>query len=148
MPRKIPLTRGKFAIVDDDIFDVLSKHSWHTSSNGYARNGGREYMHRIIMRPRPGLTIDHINLNKLDNRRANLRICSMRDNIRNGPKKKTKNPYKGVFWEQRTRRWFAQISVNYRSVFLGRYRDPIDAAYAYDFAAIMIHGEFARPNFP
>src|SRR5690348_5562960 len=86
----ILMTGGHTVLVDECDFAMLSRHSWHLHTGGYAvrsvRIGGRcsnLLMHRAIMSPPPGLTVDHINGNRLDNRRANLRVCTQRDNSRN-----------------------------------------------------------------
>src|SRR5687768_11145590 len=91
MTKQISLTQGKFATVDDADFDHLNQWKWHFSHYGYARRTtssrfGRQkfiFMHREIMQAPDGMDVDHINCNKLDNRRQNLRLCTRADNLRN-----------------------------------------------------------------
>ncbi len=106
-------------------------------------------MHREIIKAPDNLFVDHINLNGLDNRKANLRLATKIQNSRNTPKmkRKTSSKYKGVSYQKRDRIWRAKIKINRRDKHLGSFRDEIDAAEAYDKAAHKYFGEFARPNF-
>jgi len=88
--RQIELTQGKFSIIDDEDFEYISQWKWYYLNLGYAvrKSGGRAnqklvYMHRAIMCPPDELDIDHINRNRLDNRRSNLRICTRKENLAN-----------------------------------------------------------------
>ena len=84
--KEIPLTRGKFALVDDEDYEWLSQWKWYCSTTGYAVRGCKNrilYMHREIAKTKPGMLTDHINRNKLDNRKENLRFCSHRENMKN-----------------------------------------------------------------
>jgi hypothetical protein len=82
--REIPLTQGLVALVDDEDYERLAQHKWcvlRTGSNVYAKRTKRALlMHREVMLPPPGMVVDHINHNGLDNRRSNLRICSQAEN--------------------------------------------------------------------
>lgn len=103
----IPLTQGKFALVDDEDFISLSKFkgcaafrngTWH-AVRGVTRSG-KSFgikMHSVIARAPIGMDIDHANINGLDNRRENLRIATRSQNQANRPKRHGKNPYKGVY---------------------------------------------------
>ena len=89
MTKSIPLTQGKFALVDDEDFEKLNQNVW-LFCNGYAARGVNRfprrrllYMHRIILNPPEGFDVDHISHNSLDNRKENLRICSRTENQRN-----------------------------------------------------------------
>lgn len=151
--KKIPLTQGKFAIVDDDMFEELSKFKWHFSRFGYAvrkpysGRGKNFYMHRVIAGTPEGMSTDHINGDKLDNRRSNLRICSTSSNMRNrGKQNNNTSGYKGVFWSIPAGRWRAQIVVNKKSIHLGLYDTTEEAASAYNVAAKEYFGEFANLN--
>ena len=104
MTKSIPLTKGKFALIDDEDYDWLMQWKW-VYSNGYAfrwSKGGKKYrkgtfMHRMICNTSVGMLTDHINGNKLDNRRSNLRICTASDNQANRIKlHKTSSSFKGV----------------------------------------------------
>lgn len=94
-----------------------------------------------------GMETDHVNGNRLDNRRENLRICSKFDNMRNRGKQANNTAgYKGVFYSIRARRWRAQIRVKGKSIHLGLFDETVDAAKAYNIAALAYFGEFAHLN--
>lgn len=91
---------------------------------------------------------DHINGNRLDNRRENLRVCTQGENNRNKAKYRNKSSqYKGVSWDSTNKSWYAQIIINKKHYSLGHYRNELEAAKAYDEGAKKHHGEFARINF-
>ena len=158
--KKIPLTKGKFALVDDDDFKKLSKYSWR-----YHRGGRCEYarrvplvndspdvanyfsMHRQILKAKCGTRIDHINGNGLDNRRSNLRYCNHSENICNRRLNiNNKSGFKGVFFDKRIKKWTVSISKNRVLYRVGAYNTAHDAMIAYDAAAAVLHGKFARTN--
>ena len=100
------------------------------------------------MNPPLGMQVDHINGDRLDNRRENLRIVTNWQNQMNrGMTINNSSGYKGVRL-RRSGKWEAQIRVNKKAIFLGRFYDKLDAAHAYDDAAKKYFGEFARLNFP
>ena len=146
--KEIPLTKGQFAIVDDADFDWLSRYSWISDTSGYAvRRYSRIPMHRMVSSPNREQEVDHMNGNKLDNQRANLRNCTRKENARNRKQNTGTSQYKGVYWEKAAKCWRADIRVDYKLRFLGRFPSEIDAARAYDAAARQYFGEFARLNF-
>jgi len=146
--KKIYLTQGKVTIVDDDMFEELSKFKWSFLSSGYARRAvGQKsiLMHREIMKATVGGYVDHINGNKLDNRKSNLRICTMYENGANrGVNKNNKSGYKGVSWDSQRNKWFAKVEHAGKQIALGRYENIKDAVSAYEKASSDIFGEFAR----
>lgn len=151
--KAIPLTRGFFAIVDKCDYDFLNQWKWCCALNGYAVrsvkiNGVRKIllMHRFINNTPHGLQTDHINGNKLDNRKENLRTCAVRENACNKSPRGGKSKFKGVAWHKKTNRWRAYINITNKQIFLGLFLSEIDAAKAYDAAAVKHHGEFARLN--
>lgn len=148
--KKIELSQGFFATVEDADFEMLSRHTW-CWSNGYAMsriNGHNESMHRVLMRPLQGEYVDHINGDGIDNRRENLRLCTKRQNHLNSQKCRTKktSQFKGVHFRKDVKLWRASIKVNYKNIHLGYFKDEADAAKAYNEAAKIHFGEFARPN--
>jgi len=153
--KEIPLTQGKVAIVDDDMFEELSKFTWFCHSNGYAARHicckGKQrtvWMHRVIAETPDDMETDHINGNKRDNRRSNLRRCFPVENRRN-MKIRTDNSsnFKGVSWFERDNKWSARIGIGGKRIHLGLFENILDAARAYDKAAREQFGEFARTNF-
>lgn len=147
---------GKFAIVDSEDFDFISQWNWRLSI-GYAvrqiyKKGSKVVtilMHREINKTPTGFVTDHINGNKLDNRKANLRTCTDSQNLANRDKTSlNKSGYKGVRFHKVDRKWRAQIKVKGKQSHLGNFLSPVDAARAYDEAAIIQFGEFAKLNFP
>lgn len=145
------------ATVDDQDFELVSRHLWHVhkdpSGGRYAVRRWREdgkrrvqYMHCLIMGRRG---IDHADRDGLNNQRSNLRPATQSQNMANTRKRPgSSSQYKGVAWFGRTGKWTAHIQVNGHGLNLGYYTDEADAARAYDTAAVAAFGEFARINFP
>lgn len=150
--KQIELTKGQVAIVDDDDYEWLSQQKW-CYSKGYAirmssRKLGKQmgiHMHREILGTPDGMETDHINGDRLDNRKANLRICNHSQNEANqGKLSNNTSGRKGVCWDKNRQKWLAQIQVNYKQINLGCFTDIEDAAHTYEKAAIEYFGEFAR----
>lgn len=153
MSVRIPLTRGEFAIIDEQDLELVTQYKWQCTIHGYASSAipgqkkKKQYMHRLIMDADDGEFVDHINHNKLDNRRENLRICSRAENVRNSRSPEGKSQYKGVsFKPGRKKPWRSRIYVNGEQIILGDYLTEVEAAYAYDLAAKEHFGEFAYLN--
>lgn len=104
-------------------------------------------MHRIIVDAPAGMVVDHINHDALDNRRANLRVCTQSQNLGNQIRKLGSSKYKGVSWHKAAQKWHARIQKNDAHVSLGLFDSETDAARAYDSAAREHFGEFALCNF-
>ena len=151
----IKTREGEEIIVDDDDFAELSKSIWHLS-RGYARRYMRNesgervalLMHRQIMglsNADARIEVDHINGNKLDNRRQNLRVCTHAENQRNrGALSNNKCGYKGVHQRRDTNKFEAQIKYMGRIKKLGCFDNPELAHEMYCLAADMLHGSFSR----
>jgi hypothetical protein len=152
--KNIQLTQGKVAIVDDADFEWLSQWPWFFSTGYAIRREGKLFgrknimMHRLIMNTPEGMDTDHINGDKLDNRRENLRVCTRSQNMQNTTRRSDNTSgYKGVDWDKENGKWRAEIKVDSRRINLGRYDSAEEAALAYDRAAREYHGEFANTNF-
>jgi hypothetical protein len=156
----VPLTKGQTAVVDESDAPLVQRFKWHAVlSNGrvwYAQTkmwlGGKRrtvMLHRFILSPPPGLDVDHINNDGLDCRRSNLRVCTRRQNLANmRPRSDGTSRFKGV--SRLGRKWAAAISPygDGSMYHIGVFEDEADAAVAYDLAARLHFGEFARLNFP
>ena len=109
----------------------------------------RVYLHRWLLDAQPGQLVDHIDGNKLNNRRSNLRLVTRSQNQANRRHNRTsRSRYKGVTWHKRRKRWMARIQVRGRRITIGYYADALQAAYEYDAFARSYFGEYARVNFP
>jgi HNH endonuclease len=149
--KKIQLSQGKYALIDDKDFELVSQYKWHYN-NGYAKTwhkGKRIRMHRLIMNAPDGVEVDHRDLNKLNNQKANLRFCTTTQNNQNGKiRKNNTSGYKGVMLEKSTGHWRPGIYANGKCYYCGQFIDKHHAALAYDLWATDLHGEFANTNFP
>jgi hypothetical protein len=153
---RIILSDGSHALVDLCDYEFLMQWKWTGVKNGYARrgewNGGKgKYflMHRVIMNAKSGQVIDHINGNRCDNRRCNLRFASNAQNQFNRRKSTgAASRYKGVVYcqDRRKKKWRASIKAGDRTLYLGHFSTEIEAAQAYDNAAKEVAEQFARLN--
>ncbi len=158
MSKKIPLTQGKFAIVDDKDFDYLNQWKWRISEWKGSKYAVREVrinkkqhtirMHRLIMKAILGQEIDHRNHNGLDNRKGNLRFCSHKQNLQNSKKRQNcSSKFKGVCWDKIQQQWAVRLGPRLGRIWVGRFDSEIEAAKAYDYKAKEVYGEFAYANF-
>ena len=163
--KRIKLTQEKYALVDDENFEVMNRYTWF-----YSKHGRTGYAYRIKIvsknksskKPRKRINIkmhqdilctksgiDHIDHNGLNNCKNNLRICTQQQNCFNAQKtnKPTSSKFKGVTFDKQTNKWIAQITHNGNYIKLGRHVNEIIAAETYDKAAKKLFGEFAYTNF-
>jgi hypothetical protein len=148
--RTIPLTRGHVAIVDDADFESLSEFRWRSSGRYAVCQDGRRrviHMHRLISQPPEGLCVDHINGNGFDNRRSNLRNCTLAENVRNS-RSTGCTGFKGVVYVRSTHKYRAYLAMAGRTYNSACFATAIGAALAYDAMARAHHGAFAGLNFP
>jgi len=152
---KIPLTQNKFALIDSCDYSWLMQWKWRYNGRYALRNLPRPhrkaiYMHRAILE-RMGFQhfehTDHINGDKLDNRRKNLRSATNAQNQNNrGKPHNNTSGFKGVSLLQRSQKWMAQIGVDRKLKYLGCFDSPEEAALVYNRAAREYHGKFAYLN--
>ena len=157
--KRIPLTQGEFAIVDDEDYEIIKRFKWSVnkcSHTSYVQTGIRKdkgkyttlTMHRFLLNPPDGLHVDHRNGNGLDNRRSNIRLCTSRQNAQNRHLTRGRSQYKGVYWSKPNKKWVAQIGFSGKLKDLGSFANEDSAAKSYDVAAKKKFGDFARLNFP
>lgn len=158
----IPLSKGQTTIVDEADYDALmAVGRWCYSNSGYAVHyytdeyGQRKtlYMHRLIMARMlkdgipPGMQVDHVSRDRLQNRRLNLRLATRSQNQANkGIPVNNTSQYKGVTFN--SGRWEARIRYQGKRLHLGRCVDPVAAALLYDAASRLLYRDFAGCNFP
>lgn len=156
MIAEILLAGGQIALVDDCDVPLVSGIKWHVTTEGYVKGYVRRtaeraahkvMMHRLILGlskddPREG---DHENLNRLDNRRLNLRVCTHSQNCCNKPlSPRNTSGYKGVTLDKRRNKWHARLRIKNQQISLGYHSTPEAAHAAYCEAAKKHFGEFAR----
>ena len=146
-----------FAIVDNDDYEKLSKHKWYCRlPSGYAIRCEQDpvakktiwfFMHRDVLSPEKGHEIDHINGNKIDNRKSNLRQVTRSQNNQNSkPRTNGSSKYKGVSFHKASQLWIAEITRDGNKRRLGYFETERQAAIAYNNAAADLFGEYARLN--
>ena len=146
-------------IIDDDCFELVSKYHWYADfdkklgkyyAKTTSRVGGKRMnlrMHRLIMNAKKWQVVDHVNRDTLDNRTFNLRLCSVRDNTKNRSLNKNNTSwYKGVVWHTQVKKWQSRLSFHGKWISLWLFDDKIEAAKAYNLAAISHYWEFAKLN--
>lgn len=145
LPVRNGVTETVFTLLDREDAASFAHRALHLR-DGYVVTSRMEGVHRLILAAPRGRIVDHINRDRLDNRRENLRFCTIGQNLRNSRKRTGANPYKGVTKAQYGK-WRAQIFLNYHYHFIGNFTTPEEAARAYDEVARAIHQEFAGLNF-
>jgi len=137
------VARSKF---DHEYRDAVAALKWSLSSGGYPRNiKTRSNLHQVVMGRRAGYEVDHINGDRLDNRRINLRWATHAENGRNLKlSKRNKSGCRGVWWDQTNKAWMVKITLNYKQMHLGRFNDYDEAVRVRKEAEIHHYGEFTR----
>jgi hypothetical protein len=152
--KRLALSQGLFAVVDDADHEWLSRWKWSAERacrTFYAtrKGDGRILrMHREIVGAAPGQQVDHADGDGLNNTRANLRLVSSAQNQNNRTRKQpgATSRYRGVSWDAARNKWQAQINVHGRKVHLGRFDSELEAATAYDQAGLARDPEHFTPN--
>lgn len=157
--REVPLSNGGVALIDEADWPLIEGRTWRRGTTGYAiaetmystdgvKRKARFRMHRVIVGVIPeGMEIDHINRNRLDNRRANLRVVTVSANRQNKTSVKgSSSKYLGVIFEQFTQCWRACLTKDYKVYRSRRFKTEEEAARAYNAMALEQHGAGARLN--
>ncbi len=148
----LTLTKGQQTLVDEDIPEWIIAKSWYALySHGrwYACSRRRKailLLHRVLAGAQPGETVDHINMDSLDNRRENLRCCTHGENNCSRPGLGGRSHFKGVSWHKRAGKWQAHIQKDGRNYYLGLFGTEQAAAAAYNAKARILHRQFAYLN--
>ena len=136
------------AKIDIDDIDKVKEYRWNLDNYGYVKCTNKGiFIHRFIMNAPKGKSVDHINGDKLDNRKCNLRICTQANNLKNQKKRKNnKSGHTGVYWREKDNKWGAYICVNYKSIYLGLYDDKEEAIKVRKEAEMKYFGEYKRQD--
>ena len=138
------------ALIDLEDVDLIKNYKWSITQKGYVYCSTQSIrLHRLILGCPEDFVVDHINHNKLDNRKDNLRICTtQQNNMNQGKHSGNTSGITGVYWHKSERKWYASIGVHGRLVHLGRYATIEEAIVARQQAEIEYFGEFAPTNNP
>lgn len=140
-PMEIMLSKGLYATVDAEDYNRIVNHKWcankigrtHYAKRAYQIDGKQktEYMHRVIMGNPPGMEIDHINGNGLDNRKENLRVCTHKQNLSNlKPREHASSKHPGVSMNRLTGKYEAYVNMGGKKKHLGLFQNEHDAINA------------------
>ena len=146
--------RKGFALVDNDDYELLMKHSWHFNHGGYVRtaiDGKNILMHVLLMNPQHGEVVDHVNHTPHDNRRGNLEVytkVSLKNDQNKKKRENTSSKYRGVSYVKAQKKYHSHIMLNYKSYHLGFYKNEVDAAEAFDMFIVHNKHDHIQLNFP
>jgi hypothetical protein len=164
--REIVLNQGKIALIDEEDYPRVAPYRWTACQTAQKNSNHRErwyvkrqvivdgkpfsvWLHRFILAPPEGVTVDHIDGDGLNNQKANLRFASMRQQTLNRQQRHNAiTPFKGVTKQRDSDRFSAHIAHEGKQRYLGLFRTAEEAARIFDAAARLLHGEFAWTNFP
>lgn len=149
--KKIKTKKGLVSLVSNVDIQFLSDYKWHSDGHGYLNNRKLGKLHRVILKrmlngeiPK-NMQVDHVNRNRLDNRRENLRLCTQSENHAN-KLSKNKWGYKGVVQHRNKKQYSALIQKDGKKIHIGLYQTPKEAAIAYNVKAVELFGQFALLN--
>lgn len=139
----VKISQNKEAIVDEGDLKRVIKNKWSYHHTGYVVRGKPQIsLHRFIMGAKKGEEVDHINGNRLDNRRSNLRFCTRSQNIQNTSSRR--GILKGLEWRESRKAWAVRVMSNGKRNYVGYFKSKADAIRARNLALVGLHGEFAK----
>ena len=145
--------RRWLVMVDNEDYEYLNQFNWHTDKYGTVSSsfGGkgkkRMILARFLLQPKDNKEINHIDGNRLNNQKSNLRLATSSQNkINRGPRKDNQSGYKGVSWHNQRKKWTARIMISGKYKHLGLFENLIEAARSYNKAASEYYGQFAWLN--
>jgi len=151
---KVEIPRG-YTLINEDDTHLMDGYAWHFDVSGYiVRRAWKDgkcvkniRLHRLVIGAKDGQYVDHINENKADNRKENLRIATYSQNLAcRGPYKNNTSGYKGVSWDKRRKVWMVLLGYQGKRIYVGSFNDKNKAAQMYNIKAKEIFGDFAYQN--
>lgn len=154
--KKIPLPRGKEAVVDADIYPEVSKYRWCQHTSGYVFRWTRNpegrlrpiFLHKVVAGAQKGQIVKIRDENVLNLRRTNLLICTKSELSHMNSSHVSNSKYFGVFWDKNKGKYTTSITFQKKSLYIGSFSKEREAALAYDFYSRKFYGDKARLNFP
>lgn len=147
----VPLTCNKEVMIDAEDLPFIGQWNWCYHNEYAIRNNAKGelptqvFMHRILNKTPNGFDTDHVDRDKLNNRKCNLRTCTRSQNKKNcSPRGVSK--YVGVSWINEIKKWRVSIRINGKKTHVGSYANELEAAKAYNDAASFFYGEYASIN--
>ncbi len=151
--KKLVLFNGEIATVDDEDYSKILQYSWHMNPDGYVKciiRGRSVYIHQMLLGNKDGMEIDHVDHDRLNNSKSNLRFVTRSQNMANSlsHKDSVSSKYKGVILNKTSpvQNYQAKIMKDGKRFYLGTFKRQEDAALAYNKAAIRLFGEYACLN--
>lgn len=154
MEIKLKGKKGEITLVSEEDYEMVSKYKWYINEGGYVQctsdKSGYTLIHRLIKNAKKNEVVDHINGNKVDNRRENLRLTVTELNNENKKisKNKISSKYKGVFKNKKCKKYHARTSIGGKNVLLGWFSNEKDAAEAFDMFIVHTKKDHVTLNFP
>jgi len=158
MPKTMEIiVSNKIVLIDTEDYGKIREYKWYIA-HGYVSasipnpiDKARQYqqrLHRLLLglEPYDKIQVDHINRNKLDNRKSNLRTCTLQQNRQNTMRNTNKSGYHGVCWKKKNKKWCAATCFNGMVKYIGLFKTKEEAALAYNKKAKELFGEFAYLN--
>lgn len=135
------------ALIDLEDIDIVKNYKWKLKDNGYACNNSCGYLHRFIMNCQDDMVVDHINHNRLDNRKSNLRVCTYQQNSMNsGKRNDNKSGITGICWDKSRSKWKSYININSKRINIGRFNTKEEAIKARKQAELEYFGDYRNDN--